>query len=194
MVANGYDVEGLERPYFVSRGQWTVSGNVTIDAFTLLKPTTTLVSGAFGVSGIYFQRSLAAPYDDISGVSGAMGCTLRKIYSDTTGAAVGISPLFRRSMAVCHEGYVKMSYESGLLDGTPVTLTYGDLVSPTISGFRVYQETLQHDAAGSGLLTTGTEGARQQVLGWYADVASAMTGTRHRIKLMPKLVSGYHKL
>ena len=194
MVANGYDVEGLEQPYFISRGQWTVSGNTTIDAFTLLKPTKVLVSGAFGISGIYYTRSLAEPYDDISGVSGAMGCTIRKIYADTETGNV-VHPIYRRSMGVCHEGYVRMRYESGTLDGAVVTLTYGDLISPCVSGFRVYEPyALQTDADGSGFVTTGTAGIQQQILGWYADVASASTGTWKRIKLMPHGISGMHVL
>ena len=197
MVANGYDVEGLEQPYFISRGQWIVSGNLTLDAFTLLKPTKTLVSGAFGISGIYFTRSQAEPYDDPSGVSGTMGCTIRKIVADSqSGNTAGlIHPIYRRNMAVCHEGYVRMRFESGTIDGAVVKLTYGDLVSPCVSGFRVYEPYhFQGDAAGSGLVTTGLVGVQQQILGWFADVASQATGTWKRIKLMPYGISGHHKL
>jgi len=191
-MVDGYDVEGLEQPYFISRGQYIVSGNVTIDAYTLLKPTTTLTSGSFGVSGIYYARNKAEPYDDISGISGCIGCTTRKIYADTETGNV-VHPIYRRNMTVCHEGYVKMRFESGTLDGAVVTLTHGDLIAPCISGFRVYEPyALQTDEAGSGLVTTGNGNIQQQILGWYADAASSATGTWKRIKLMPHGVSGYH--
>jgi hypothetical protein len=189
----GYDIDELDAPKFVSRGEWDISGTYEIEAYTPLKAVANLTSGMFG-SGAYEVRQWAQPYDDISGTSGCIGITLRRIRKSTQSGISYINEnIGRRKMAVMHEGYAFMRYESGTLDGTVVTLKYGDWIAPCTSGFRAFQEINIKNVTGESdtevVLTTGT---RQVKLGWYADVQSNATGTRKRVKIMPNMIYGQY--
>lgn len=207
----GYDVQQIDAPRYISRGEFDVTGTLELDAFTPLKlHSTSFDSGAFGVSGIYRVRQLAAAYNDISGMSGCIGVSIRKIRSSTN-TGLRNQNIIRRKMAVLHFGPTYMRYESGTLDGSPVTLRYGDKIAPCTSGFRAYQElnyttitevigTGYADCAISGyVLTTGsksdvagvvTTGNRQTCLGYYADVASNLTGTWKKVVILPHNIYG----
>lgn len=181
MAGEGYDVDELDAPKFVSRGEWAISGTYELERYTPLKNGGDLTSGAFGVSGIYEVVQWALPYDDISGMSGCIGITLRDIVKQTDESIN--KPFARRKMAVMHEGYTMMRYESGTLDGAVVTMKYGDKIAPTISGFRAWEfVTVEGGSPGTGV--------QQVELGWYADVTSDATGTRKRVKIMPNWVIG----
>jgi hypothetical protein len=191
---HGYDVYNIEQPYFISRGLWSLTGTESAPAFMLLKRTSTLSSGLWGVSGVHHVRLNAQVYDDISGITGCIGCTIEEILKDSDTGSTNINKVFaRRNMSVLHIGVVRIPQVSGTLDGTPVTLTWGDRVAPSISGFRAW-EWVNTDAAGSGFVTTGTA---QQVLGLYMDRPSNMTGTSgaawRRIFMCPEAVYGVHK-
>lgn len=183
---HGYDIESVEEPKFVSRGQFYVTGNVTIDAFTLMKRETSITSGLWGVSGVYNVKYELTPYDDISGISGCVGCTVEKKYADDQTGNV-VAPIYRKSQTILHFGFVKLPYVSGTIDNAVVTLKWGDKVAPCISGFRAYE----YITVEGGSPGTGTQ---QCELGTYADVPSTMTGTsgaaRYRILLNPKCIYG----
>lgn len=191
-MVDGYAVELLEQPYLVSRGEWTLTGNQSCRAYDLLKRTDTLVSGAWGLSGIYYVRNQAEYYNDISGISGCIGVALEDVLADSATGMTNINrPMFRRQVDVCHFGVVKLPYVSGTVDNAVVTLKWGDLVAPCISGFRAFQE-LNVDA-----LTGLTTGVRQCVLGTYMDTPCAITGltgvSLRKIFLHPQSIYGVHK-
>jgi len=191
-MVDGYATEVLEQPYLVSRGEWTLTGNESCQAYDLLKRTGTLVSGLWGASGIYYVRNHAQYYDDISGISGCIGLALEDVLSDAATGMDNINrPMFRRQVDVLHFGLVKLPYVSGTLDKAVVTLMWGDLVAPCISGFRCWQE-INIDA-----LTGLTTGVRQQVLGTYMDTPCAITGltgaARRKVFIHPRSIYGVHK-
>ncbi len=92
-----------------------------------------------------------------------------------------------------HEGYVPMYYQSGTLDGTVLTMKYGDRIAPCISGFRTYEDVnlipVSVTPAATGY-TIGT-GIQQCKLGWWADITSNLTGVRHRVKIMANHIVGH---
>jgi hypothetical protein len=193
MAGEGYDIDNLEAPKFVSKGEWDITGTTQIEAYTPLKAAGSLTSGTFGVSGFYNVQNWAEPYDDISGISGCIGVTIRKLFVATnTGQAVVNINTRRRKTAVMHEGYLPMRYQSGTLDGTVITLKYGDVIAPCTSGFRVW-EPLNQIAVSVIPLGTGYAygtGVQQNKLGWYADVQSNATGTRKRVKILTRKIYG----
>jgi hypothetical protein len=193
----GYDIDELDAPKFLSRGEWNLTGTEEIDAWQPLKSSTTLSSGLFGQSGLYEVYQWATKYDDISGISGCIGVNIRKL-SKATDTGLRNQNIGLRKMAVLHEGYCIMEYIAGTLDGTVITLKYGDVIAPATSGFRCFQElnfTLISGAIGTATLS-GTflhTGTRQCKLGWFADVVSDQTGARHRVKIMPNSIYGTTK-
>lgn len=197
-MVHGYDVELLEEPYYVSRGEWTLTGTESVRAYELLKRSTEITSGLWGESGVYYTRNQATMYNDISGVSGCIGASLSLIKKDSdTGMTNITQPMFRRQLDVVHFGVIKLAYVSGTLDGAVVTLKWGDLLAPSISGFRVFQEVNQISVSGASadekVLTTGL---RQQVLATYMDTPSAITGTtgqaRKKVFIHPQTIYGVH--
>jgi len=198
-MVHGFEVESLEGPYFVGRGQFTITGNITIDAFTLLKRETSIVSGLWGVSGVYRTQYKLTAYNDISGISGCVGCTIEKKWADDQTGGVQVFPMYRKQVGVLHFGFVKLPYVSGLIDNSVVVLKWGDKLAPCISGFRAL-EPLQSIAVltpAASAETTGYTygtGLQQCELGTYADLPSTMTGTsgaaRYRILLNPKTIYG----
>ena len=192
MGINGYDVEVLEGPYHVSRGEWTLTGNESCQAYDLLKRTDTIVSGLWGVSGIYYTRNYAQYYDDISGISGCIGCSLTDLLADSATGMDNINRnMFRRQITVCHFGVVKLPYVSGLLDKSVVLLKWGDALAPCISGFRAYQEINVDGVTG---LTTGI---RQCNFATYMDTPTDITGltgaARRKVFIHPQTLYGVHK-
>jgi hypothetical protein len=214
----GYDIDEIDAPKFMSRGEWNLTGTKSCDAWMPLKPNTTLSSGLYGVSGLFEVYQWAEPYDDISGLSGCIGVNIRKL-SKATDTGLRNQNIGLRKMAVLHEGYCIMEYMSGTLDGTVITLKYGDAIAPTWSGFRAYEEinydtiyafsaapTVETGAkvpAGTGVFISGISptsaynvlntGIRQVKLGWFADVVSNKTGARHRVKICPNSIYGTTK-
>jgi len=188
-MVHGYEVESLEGPYFQSRGQFKITGNIQIDAFTLLKRETSIGSGTWGTSGVYDTYYELVAYNDISGISGCVGCNIEKKWGDWHTGQVTF-PMYRKQIGILHFGYVKLPYVSGTIDGTVVTLKWGDKLAPCISGFRAF-EYLTVEGGSPG---TGTQ---QCELGTFADVPSSMTGTsgaaRYRILLNPQCVYGVQK-
>ncbi len=183
-MSYGFDIDNIDAPKYVSRGEWDITGNYAIEAFTPLKSAGAMTSGAFGVSGTYNVNNWAVPYDDISGCSGCIGVTLRRIEAYTN-TGLRNSNLYRRKMGVLHEGYCFMRFQEGQLDGTIITLRYGDSIAPCTSGFRAYEiVTVEDGAIGTGL--------QQCKLGWYADLASDATGTIKKVKIMPNTIYGVH--
>jgi len=198
---------GIERPYFTSRGLWTLTGNSSAVAYSLLKRNKTLVSGTWGSSGVYYTRLNCSPYNDISGISGCIGVNLETMLVDTATGLTNVNRTFaRRNLSVLHLGIIKLPYVSGTLDGTVCALGWGDRLAPSQSGFRVWEEinktsiqafnttmtgvNLSGDFGGdittSGyFLTTGSlttyevfnTGVRQQILGTYMDNPALQTGT-----------------
>jgi hypothetical protein len=201
MSINGYAGYGIEQPYYVSQGLWTLTGNEGCAAFTPLKRTSTLVSGLWGVSGVAWVRLNAQVYDDISGISGCIGCNIEEMKADSETGLSNVNRSFaRRNMAVLHLGVVKLPQVSGTLDGTPVTLKWGDAVAPCISGFRAFEEinyTGISGSQGNNYVNVLHTGVRQQVLGTYMDHPNAMTGTSgvawRRIFMNPQAIYGVHK-
>jgi hypothetical protein len=191
-MVHGYDVELLEEPYYVSRGEWALSGNASCQAYTLLKRTSALVSGLWGASGVYAIWNFAEPYDDISGISGCVGVSLHKLRTDTDTGMTNINQVFaRRQIDVCHFGIVKLPYVSGTLDGSVLTLNWGDLIAPCQSGFRAYEYISTIESGGIGT------GVQQCILGQYMDIASNQTGTtglaRKKVFIYPSTIYGVHK-
>lgn len=191
-MVDGYDVELLEEPIYVSRGEWTLTGNQSVIAGDLLKRTDTLVSGAWGLSGIYYVRNQCEYYNDISGISGCIGMALEDVLADTATGMDNINrPMFRRQIDVCHFGVTKLPYVSGTLDGGVVTLKWGDALAPCISGFRAFEE-INVDA-----LTGLTTGVRQCNFATYYDTPCAITGltgvSRRKIFIHPQTLYGVHK-
>lgn len=198
---------GIERPYFTSRGLWTLTGTVSATAYSLLKRTTTIVSGTWGTSGVYNTQLHAQYYNDISGISGCIGVNLETMLADNATGLSNVNRFFaRRNMSVLHLGIIKLPYVSGTLDGTVVELGWGDRIAPCISGFRAYEEINTNSiqafnatmtgvdlsgAFGGDLTTTGhfletgnltaynvlNTGIRQQILGTYMDAPTTQTGT-----------------
>lgn len=198
-MVHGYDVELLEEPYYVSRGENTLTGTESVRAYELLKRSTEITSGLWGTSGVYYTRNYVTMYNDISGVSGCIGASLSAVKKDSdTGMTNITQPMFRRQIDVVHFGVIKLAYVSGTLDGGVVTLKWGDLLAPCISGFRVFQEINVIPVSGLTdtdlVLNTGT---RQQVLATYMDIPSAITGTtgqaRKKVFLHPQTIYGVHK-
>ena len=191
--SDGYNEQEIDAPKFVSRGEWNISGNVSSHAFMPLKPVTTLTTGGFGVSGTYETYNWALPYNDNSGISGCIGILLRSIkHIDDTGIGYSTNEnLGLRKVLVMHEGYAPLTYQSGTLDGVPVTMKYGDRIAPCISGFRTWEPlnllNISIIPLGSGACY-GT-GIKQVKLGWWADIASNATGNRFRVKIMPNTVN-----
>ena len=213
----GYDIDEIDAPKFLSRGEYELTGTKGADVYWPMKEDTTLISGLFGTSGLGAVQHFCLPYDDISGMSGCIGVNIRKMRPISDTGNTRNTNLGNRACAIMHEGYMTMLYAYGLLDGTIVTLRYGDAIAPCTSGFRPFQELNQTDfyglasvasgefaavpAATGHALITGTTaaynvlntGARQVKLGWYADVASDQTGTFKRVKIMPNSIYGVHK-
>lgn len=192
----GYDVDEIDAPKFMSRGEWSLTGTKDADAYWPLKPNTTLSSGSFGLSGNYEVEQWCEPYDDTSGISGCIGVNIRKISKISETGNKKNQNLGLRKLAVLHEGYVYMYYQSGTLDGTPITMKYGDWIAPCPSGFRTYEElniTGISGSQGSNFVQAYMTGYRQCQLGWYADVVSSATGTRKRVKIMPQSIYGNTK-
>lgn len=212
----GYDIDEIDAPKFMSRGEWNITGTKDCDAWMPLKANTTLASGLFGVSGLYSVTQYAEPYDDISGLSGCIGVNIRKMSLETN-TGLRNQNIGLRKIAVIHEGYVIMEYIAGTLDGTVITLKYGDVIAPCTSGFRCYEELNYGSIIGFSSVTSGefsaipiatghalitgstatynvlTTGYRQVKLGWFADVVSDATGYRHRVKIMPNSIYGTTK-
>jgi hypothetical protein len=195
-MVHGYDVELLEEPYYVSRGEWALTGTQSCQAYDLLKRTSTLVSGLWGASGVYAVWNFAEVYDDISGISGTIGCSLHKLRTDTDTGMTNINQVFaRRQIDVCHFGVVKLPYVSGTLDGTVLTLKWGDKLAPCQSGFRAFEEINVVEVTGlsdaENVLCTGT---RQCLLGHYMDTPSNITGTtgfaRKKVFIYPSTLYG----
>jgi len=189
-MVHGYEVESLEGPYFQSRGQFRITGNITIDAFTLLKRETAIASGLWGTSGVYGTYYDLVAYNDISGISGCVGCTIEKKWADDQTGGVRVAPMYRKQVGVLHFGFVKLPYVSGLIDNSVVTLKWGDKLAPCISGFRAYEYiTVEGGSPGTGL--------QQCLLGTYADLPSTMTGTsgaaKYRILLNPQTQYGMNE-
>lgn len=184
----GYDVEQIDAPKYISRGEFDITGTKELEAYMPLQlSSTTLSSGAFGVSGLYRVQQMAVPYADNSGLSGCIGINTRKVRKSTD-TGLRNQNLMNRKLAILHEGYCYMLYQSGTLDGTVRTLRHGDLIAPCHSGFRVYEE-LNHSAVNytGGIMTTGD---RQCILGHYADVASSLTGTWKKVRIYPHQTFG----
>ena len=102
-MVHGYEVEELEQPYLVSRGEWTLTGTDGCLAYTPLKRSTEISSGLWGTSGVYYTRQYATVYDDISGISGCIGVSITKMLKDTNTGMTNITqPMFRRQLDVIH--------------------------------------------------------------------------------------------
>jgi len=191
-IADGYNVDNIEAPKFISHGEWNLTGTAACDAYWPLKPVITMTTGGFGLSGQYETYQWCKPYDDVSGLSGCIGVSIRKARPIShTGVTINQN-LNLRKYAVMHEGYLPMTYVAGTLDGVPQTMVYGMKIAPTTSGFRTYEELnlLAIQLIGE---TTGQAygtGVKQCELGWWADIASNMTGSRFRVKVNPNFVSG----
>jgi hypothetical protein len=192
-IADGYNVDNIEAPKFISRGEWDITGTTRVEAYWPLRAISTLESGAWGESGAYDYMHWCTPYDDISGISGCIGASIRSL---NTTASIGTATTYagtinqnvlQRKFAVMHEGYLPMYYMSGTLDGTPQTMTYGAKIAPCPSGFRTWE--IINAAAVSGMDGTEvvaiTTGLAQCELGWWADIPSNMTGERFRVKIAP---------
>lgn len=199
-MVDGYDVEVLEEPYHVSRGEWTLTGNQSCQAYDLLKRTDTIVSGLWGVSGVYYTRNYAEYYNDISGISGCIGCSLDDLLSDSATGMSNINRnMFRRQITVCHFGIVKLPYVSGTLDGAVVTLKWGDALAPCISGFRVYEEINITGVSGNTSvdIQAFVTGIRQCNFATYFDVPCSTTGltgdARRKVFMNPQTFYGVHK-
>jgi len=195
--SDGYNEQEIDAPKFVSRGEWNITGNVSSHAFMPLKSVQTLTTGAFGVSGTYETYNWALPYNDNSGISGCIGILLRSIKNiNDTGYAYSTNEnLGLRKVLVMHEGYAPMYYQSGTLDGTVRKMKYGDLIAPCISGFRTWEPLGQIGVvvAPPGTGQVYATGYKQVKLGWWADIASQMTGNRFRVKIMPNTAFGQSK-
>lgn len=193
-VPYGYDIDEIDAPKYMSRGEWSLTGTKDALAYWPMKADPTLTSGLFGTSGLYDVTQWCLPYDNISGLSGCIGVNIRKISKISETGNTRNQNLGNRSLAILHEGYIFMSYESGTLDGALVTLRYGDAIAPCTSGFRVYQELNITGISGIDTpLTQGfVTGDRQVKLGWYADVPSNLTGVYRRVKIMPNRIYGVH--
>lgn len=182
----GYDVDEIDSPRYVTRGEWELTGTKALQAYMPLKHGGSLTSGLFGISGIYAVSNWALPYDDISGLSGCIGVNLRKMITQTDTGTFS-EPFTRRKVGIMHMGVVKMKYQSGTLDGAVVTLKWGDRIAPTISGFRVWQplNLLNVQLIGE---TTGQvygTGYEQTHLGWYVDYPSDATGSWKKVYINP---------
>lgn len=195
----GYDIDNIDAPKFVSRGEWDITGTVQIEAYTPLKANTTMTTGDRGLSGHWNTQQWAEPYNDISGISGCIGISIRKIFGNLNTGGVALNQnVGRRKMGVMHEGIAMMRYQSGTLDGSVITMKYGDDIAPCTSGFRTYEEIQGTNYTGlSGLnilfLQVYITGYRQCHLGWYADVVSSATGTRKRVRILTHSIRGNTK-
>ncbi|NHJ40129.1 MAG: hypothetical protein FK731_08865 [Asgard group archaeon] len=176
MSVYGYDVDEIDSPRYVTRGEWELTGTKALEAYMPLKHGGALTSGTFGLSGIYAVSNWCLPYDDISGISGCIGVNLRKMVTQTNTGQLS-EPFTRRKTAIMHMGVVKMKYQSGTLDGTVVTLKWGDEIAPTISGFRARELILP--------TINGLTGIQQVPLGWYVDYPSNATGSWKKVYINP---------
>lgn len=172
----GYDVDEIDSPRYVTRGEWELTGTKALQAYMPLKHGGALTSGLFGLSGIYAVNNWALPYDDISGISGCIGVNLRKMLTQTNTGLHG-EAFTRRKVGILHQGVIKMKYQSGTLDGAVVTLKWGDTIAPTISGFRVRELILP--------TINGLTGIQQIPLGWYVDSPSDATGSWKKVYINP---------
>lgn len=192
--SDGYNEMEIDAPKFVSRGEWDMTGNVSSHMLMPVKPVVTLTTGAFGVSGTYETYNWCLPYNDNSGISGCVGILLRNVKSvNDTGFGYSTNEnIGLRKVLIMHEGYIPMYYQSGTLDGVPKTMKYGDRIAPCISGFRTWEDlnllNISIIPLGSGAVY-GT-GLKQVELGWWADIASDLTGNRFRVKIMPNTING----
>ena len=192
--SDGYNEMEIDASKFVSRGEWDMTGNVSSHMLMPVKPVTTLTTGAFGVSGTYETYNWCLPYNDNSGISGCVGILLRNVKSvNDTGFGYSTNEnIGLRKVLIMHEGYIPMYYQSGTLDGVPKTMKYGDRIAPCISGFRTWEDlnllNISIIPLGSGAVY-GT-GLKQVELGWWADIASDLTGNRFRVKIMPNTING----
>ena len=181
----GYDIDEIDAPKYMSRGEWQLTGTKDAQAFWPMKEDPTLTSGLFGTSGLYAVEHWCLPYDDVTGLSGCIGVNIRKLSKISETGNTRNQNLGLRQLAILHEGYVYMRYMYGLLDGTNITLKYGQAIAPCASGFRAFEEL----NISGGFLDSG---ARQVKLGWYADVTSDATGFFKRVKIMPNSIYGVH--
>jgi hypothetical protein len=178
----GYDVDEIDSPRYVTRGEWELTGTKALQAYMPLKHGGALTSGLFGLSGIYAVSNWALPYDDISGISGCIGVNLRKMLTQTNTGLHG-EAFTRRKVGILHQGVVKMKYQSGTLDGAVITLKWGDQIAPTISGFRAYEfVTVEGGSPGTGI--------QQIPLGWYVDSPSDATGSWKKVYINPHGIIG----
>ena len=196
--SDGYNEIEIDAPKFVSRGEWDMTGNVSSHMLMPIKPVTTLTTGGFGVSGTYETYNWCLPYNDNSGISGCIGILLRTVKSvNDTGFGYSTNEnIGLRKVLIMHEGYAPMYYQSGTLDGTPRKMKYGDLIAPCQSGFRTWEHINFTGVSGSqgfNLVTVLHTGYQQVKLGWWADVASQLTGNRFRVKVMPNTIFGSSK-
>ena len=195
--SDGYNEMEIDAPKFVSRGEWDMTGTASSHMLMPVKPVAALTSGAFGTSGVYEVNNWCLPYNDNSGISGCVGILLRTV-KPISATGVGYSTnenLNLRKVLIMHEGYAPMYYQSGTLDGTVRKMKYGDLIAPCISGFRTWENLNLINVSiiplGSGAVY-GT-GYQQVKHGWWADIASDLTGNRFRVKIMPNTIFGSSK-
>lgn len=193
--SDGYNEQEIDAPKYVSRGEYDLTGTMSIHSNMPMKVNSTLTTGDYGVSGQYGTNQWALPYDDNSGISGCIGVNLRTVLS-ISDTGIGYSTnqnIGLRKLLIMHEGYVPMYYQSGILTGVPQTMKYGDRIAPCISGFRTYEDVnlipFALTPAGTGF-AIGT-GIQQCNLGWWADVSSNLTGVRHRVKVMANHILGH---
>lgn len=198
-MVNGYDTEILQDPKIVSYGEWWITGDKYCGEYWPLKRSSALTSGLWGVSGVHSVTNYAEPYDDISGVSGAIGVSLTRMLKDSNTGMTNINrPNFRRAIDVLHFGVTKMPYISGTLDGTVCTLTFGDKLAPCPSGFRVWEQINTVDVTGhSDTVPVLGTGYRQQEFAIYMDTPSNITGTTglamKKVFVNPFAIYGVHK-
>lgn len=214
---DGYNIDELDAPKFISRGEWALTGIKGCPAYTPLKEVQALASGQGGyVTGIFEVLKYALPYDDPSGVSGSIGVTLRKMWPISDTGNTRNENILRRKAAVMHEGYLPLTYVSGTLDGTVRTMRYGDRIAAHPSGFRAWEElnyatiTYVNDtlvivtgldaslSGGTGMVWQSgasettvnvmNTGLRQPIFGYWADMASNLTGFKFRVKICPTTI------
>jgi len=191
IIVEGYNVDQIEAPKYLSHGEWELTGTKRVEAYWPLKAVSGLATETWGVSGYYNTTQYCVPYDDISGISGSIGVSIRTVGTISETGTTTNQNLLQRKFAVMHEGYVPMYYQSGTLDGAVILMHYGYKIAPCTSGFRTYQELNALAVVVPGAATGHTFGTgyQQCELGWYADVQSVATGYRYLVKINPRFVS-----
>jgi len=196
IIVDGYNVDQIEAPKYLSHGEWELTGSARVEAYWPLMAVSGLYTETWGTSGYYNTTQFCQVYDDPSGISGCIGVSIRT--QEPTGAldTTVNQNLLQRKFAVMHEGHVPMLYQSGTLDGAPVLMFYGYKIAPCISGFRAYEHL--NIAAVSGMdgtqVVSMTTGYKQCELGWWADIQSIMTGYRYLVKINPHFASAQTKV